>query len=98
MNNKITVTDLFKKHFGDVVQVDMKHENIEDFFKDLNTICLNEGKKIVYTFQTSICGSCGKEFSLTGEEIYFAESTDGTKQKAPLCPACVNECFQEQPQ
>ena len=32
-------TDLFKKHFGDVVGVSLRHPNMEHFFDELSEIC-----------------------------------------------------------
>lgn len=45
MAKKLTTTDLFKKHFGNVPAVNLSHPNIENFFEELNTECLNEDKK-----------------------------------------------------
>jgi len=41
-------SELFKKHFGNVPQVNTNHPNIEPFFAELAEICNNEGKKLVY--------------------------------------------------
>jgi hypothetical protein len=37
-------SELFKKHFGNKVHVDLKHPNIEALFEELNNICLKEDK------------------------------------------------------
>jgi hypothetical protein len=36
--------ELFKKHFGNQVAVDLKHPNMERFFTELNEECLQEDK------------------------------------------------------
>lgn len=36
--------ELFKKHFGNQVAVDLKHPNMESFFKELNEECLQENR------------------------------------------------------
>jgi RNA binding exosome subunit len=36
--------ELFKKHFGNQIAVDLKHPNIENFFEELNEECLQEDK------------------------------------------------------
>ena len=40
----MSTTELFKKHFGNTAAVDMKHPNMESFFEELNTECLEEDK------------------------------------------------------
>jgi hypothetical protein len=37
--------ELFKKHFGDVVGVDLKHPNMEAFFGELAEICNEENRQ-----------------------------------------------------
>jgi hypothetical protein len=37
-------TELFEKHFGDTPVVNTDHPNIENFFEELNQICLEEGR------------------------------------------------------
>jgi hypothetical protein len=36
--------ELFKKHFGNQIAVDLKHPNMESFFEELNEECLQEDK------------------------------------------------------
>jgi hypothetical protein len=38
----MTTSKLFKNHFGETTQVDLKHPNIEAFFNELNEECLKE--------------------------------------------------------
>ena len=39
-------TELFRKHFGDQsASVDLKHQNMEKFFNELNEECLFEDKQ-----------------------------------------------------
>lgn len=39
-------TELFRKHFGDQsASVDLKHQNMEKFFSELNDECLLEDKQ-----------------------------------------------------
>ena len=42
----MSTTELFNKHFGEKVAVDMKHPHMENFFNDLNDECLQEDKVI----------------------------------------------------
>lgn len=41
----MSTTELFNKHFGNVAAVDMKHQNMESFFEELNAECLQEDKQ-----------------------------------------------------
>jgi len=38
---EVSTSDLFKKHFNKPV-VSLKHPNIENFFNELNQVCINE--------------------------------------------------------
>ena len=53
--------ELFKKHFGNVASVDMKHPNIESFFEELNAECLQEDKHKncnIPCVSNSVCDCC----------------------------------------
>lgn len=39
---QLSTSELFQKHFGQTCAVDMKHPSIENFFEELNQICINE--------------------------------------------------------
>ena len=40
-----STSELFTKHFGDTISVDLKHPNMENFFNELNKECLKEDIK-----------------------------------------------------
>ena len=64
-------TELFSKHFGkELSSVNLKHQNIENFFHDLNKECLREDKQehckhsFVYKVMfdhtgKNVCEKCG---------------------------------------
>ncbi|HQF10656.1 MAG TPA: hypothetical protein PKV22_00075 [Paludibacteraceae bacterium] len=72
--------DLFIKHFGETAAVDLKHPNMESFFKELIAECLEEDKHkncnipvcshefIAREYASQpygTCLACGKQFKQT---------------------------------
>ena len=44
--SKMSSTELFRKHFGEEsAAVDLKHQNVEAFFSELNEECLRENEE-----------------------------------------------------
>lgn len=52
VKESIPSSDLFRKYFGDQSAVDMKHPNMENFFLDLNKVCLREDNRIQFNIKT----------------------------------------------
>lgn len=67
--------ELFKKHFGNVAEVGMKHPNMESFFEELNAECLEEDKHKncnIPCVSNSVCDD--NPYLLTGEELDRTEA------------------------
>ena len=41
----MSTTELFKKHFEDLPQVNTNHPQVEKFFEELNAECIKEDKE-----------------------------------------------------